>query len=766
MPEKVFVNAKAQEAKQKCSNSCNQKPGFKFSGSSADRILQLQRTAGNQAVQRLIKSGTLQSKLKISQPNDIYEQEADRVAEQVMRIPEPIMQRQSLRVTPLIQRQVSEEKEEILQAKDVAGQSTTITPSIESSISELQGGGQSLDPATRAFFEPRFGQDLSRIRIHTDTRAANSAKSIGARAYTINQNIIFGTGEFNLSTQTGINLFTHELLHTLQNVATNHKTEGIKSKSRQDDPSEIQARNITDRMAKGEYNFIQSLHFSTPLAPVQAMNIAPYGEPDSYLPNVKDLKSKMSVLMPSQRIAFIMPILDEVKKNYNKAKLTGLITILEKVRTEERKMRNSKNKPIPGLDESTSRPKAFRERLMIDADHTNRNIERDTETKLGLQLVLGIKTVELISNTPDNIVSAIMSLRRLNDVLIRVLSSQDAAQATGTPLSSVLSMYRVEGDMNVPPSYDSIIKEIPPSIIDARTHLNPTPEISRLVWLADSDKLNNLTDEQIKEFALVEWFIQIGGLDQVGKLNSPRRISFTVWSTNNWLKATSAVEGSSQAESERRQKVRDEATKRWDDLINNMMLDRVNYAVRVMPKDPRLLISNILKEAIMLQRAYARADSLLNNPYFNVAKVSSDLIPAMSYQDIQKSIEVNKKYQSSDLTPAMSYLHFHAGQDNTKHILIKALIAASTTSGNRYRKLRIAEALLNINDLKNKSKDTNSQEAWNIVSSWLEADSKRIQLLSDFIETAGTDIWNTSKEHRGNLSRYKLLFEYYTRLTE
>ena len=57
--------------------------------SPAGRILFLQRTIGNQAVQRLIKSGTLQAKHRIVQPGDIYEQEADRVADEVMRIPEP-----------------------------------------------------------------------------------------------------------------------------------------------------------------------------------------------------------------------------------------------------------------------------------------------------------------------------------------------------------------------------------------------------------------------------------------------------------------------------------------------------------------------------------------------------------------------------------------------------------------------------------------------------------------------------------------------------
>ena len=58
-----------------------------------ENILTLQRTAGNQAVQRLLNSGALQAKLQISQPSDFYEQEADRVAEHVMRMPEPASQR-------------------------------------------------------------------------------------------------------------------------------------------------------------------------------------------------------------------------------------------------------------------------------------------------------------------------------------------------------------------------------------------------------------------------------------------------------------------------------------------------------------------------------------------------------------------------------------------------------------------------------------------------------------------------------------------------
>lgn len=128
MAERAVSTAKTSELEQKCSSSCKQKPSFDSSGSLADRILQLQRTAGNQAVQRLIKSGVLQAKLTINEPGDIYEQEADRVADQVMRMPDPILQKQDKpedeeeekiiqtkpladNITPLVQRQVDEEEE-------------------------------------------------------------------------------------------------------------------------------------------------------------------------------------------------------------------------------------------------------------------------------------------------------------------------------------------------------------------------------------------------------------------------------------------------------------------------------------------------------------------------------------------------------------------------------------------------------------------------------------------------------------------------------
>ena len=96
MIESGKVSVEKPEAKRANKVSQTRKADVSLSaGMLVERILFLQRTIGNQAVQRLIKSGTLQAKLKIGQRGDKYEQEADRVADAVMRMPEPGVQRQA-----------------------------------------------------------------------------------------------------------------------------------------------------------------------------------------------------------------------------------------------------------------------------------------------------------------------------------------------------------------------------------------------------------------------------------------------------------------------------------------------------------------------------------------------------------------------------------------------------------------------------------------------------------------------------------------------
>jgi hypothetical protein len=80
----------------------------------------------------------------------------------------------------------------------------------------LRSPGQPLDASARAFFEPRFGQDLSRVRVHASSQAAESAKAVNALAYTVGNNVVFGPGQFQPETGAGRRLLAHELTHTLQ----------------------------------------------------------------------------------------------------------------------------------------------------------------------------------------------------------------------------------------------------------------------------------------------------------------------------------------------------------------------------------------------------------------------------------------------------------------------------------------------------------------------------------------------------------------------
>jgi hypothetical protein len=80
----------------------------------------------------------------------------------------------------------------------------------------LRSPGQPLDAQTRAFMEPRFEHDFSRVRVHTDARAAESAQAVGAAAYTVAQDVVFGAGRFQPDTRLGQQLLAHELTHVLQ----------------------------------------------------------------------------------------------------------------------------------------------------------------------------------------------------------------------------------------------------------------------------------------------------------------------------------------------------------------------------------------------------------------------------------------------------------------------------------------------------------------------------------------------------------------------
>jgi hypothetical protein len=85
-----------------------------------------------------------------------------------------------------------------------------------SRVRSLQRGGQPLPDNLRAYFEPRFGCDFSWVRVHSGSQAADAARAVGARAFTVGRDVVFGTGEYSPDTLAGRHLLAHELTHVIQ----------------------------------------------------------------------------------------------------------------------------------------------------------------------------------------------------------------------------------------------------------------------------------------------------------------------------------------------------------------------------------------------------------------------------------------------------------------------------------------------------------------------------------------------------------------------
>jgi hypothetical protein len=158
----------------------------------------------------------VQAKLNVRAPGDVYEQEADRVAEHVMRMPAPQLQRACLCGGECSKCNESPRRQKHLQTKHMgAGDSREINvpPIVHETV---QSTGQRIDSAARLFLEPRLGQDFSQVRVHIDAKAADSALALNAMAYTVGQHVVFGKGHYAPGTRDGRQLLAHELTHVMQ----------------------------------------------------------------------------------------------------------------------------------------------------------------------------------------------------------------------------------------------------------------------------------------------------------------------------------------------------------------------------------------------------------------------------------------------------------------------------------------------------------------------------------------------------------------------
>lgn len=138
------------------------------------------------------------SQVPVSHPDDAFEKEADRAATAAL------TGNKRPKITPIAQKS--------LQAK--ASDSPALAPELQSGLG--RGGGKPLAKPTRTFFETRFQQDFSNVRVHTDGHARSLAQKTNAQALTYGNDIYFKREKFQPQTDTGQELLAHELTHTVQ----------------------------------------------------------------------------------------------------------------------------------------------------------------------------------------------------------------------------------------------------------------------------------------------------------------------------------------------------------------------------------------------------------------------------------------------------------------------------------------------------------------------------------------------------------------------
>jgi hypothetical protein len=158
----------------------------------------LPQTLGNQALQRLLAAQLIQPKLHAGQDNDRYEQDAERVADRILRTP-------TAEASPLPRAAAA------VESTDASSDATGSEPLLAG-----LGRGRALDSDTRAFFEPRFSRDFGAVRVHTDASAERSAAALNARAYTFKSRIVFARNQYAPQASAGRRLLAHELAHVVQ----------------------------------------------------------------------------------------------------------------------------------------------------------------------------------------------------------------------------------------------------------------------------------------------------------------------------------------------------------------------------------------------------------------------------------------------------------------------------------------------------------------------------------------------------------------------
>lgn len=187
-------------------------------------LLHKNPSALNQFIPHGQQKSVVQPKLSINAPGDDFEQEADAMAERVMRMPanENHQGPKTGIIGASIQRKCTSCEEEEKKRKPIMRKTENgsggiqAAPSLVSALNASKGGGSPLSSGTRSFMENAYSANFSKVRIHTDEKASEMSEGINAKAFTHGSDIYFKSGLYQPGTGEGKRLLAHELTHVVQ----------------------------------------------------------------------------------------------------------------------------------------------------------------------------------------------------------------------------------------------------------------------------------------------------------------------------------------------------------------------------------------------------------------------------------------------------------------------------------------------------------------------------------------------------------------------
>ena len=678
--------------------------------------------------------GLLWPGLTISAPNDPMEQEADLVAERVMETPGP----QATFPTKV-------------QPKTEPAQGNVAPPIVHDVLNSCS---QPLDFSSRAFFEPRFGQDFGQVRVHTGNNAAAAAMAIDGIAFTVGNHIVFGQDRYRPNSDLGKRLLAHELTHVAQ-----------------------QTRSAEIKNSMG--GAVSRVQRQTP------QGIKPKGSASQYVPTRKGLDKELAGDNAAGRKQKIESFLVDVFGVWSALKAQGYWEKLKNVESLAMDSTVTGNiKPVPDkkLFDSKAKKKVKTSyadpavRFSIGADPKPGEALLDEREKLESGNIAATDYAD-ISNTKIVInqyaqdsgqaTAALMSLRDIqtaaNRLQAALLASKDAN--IGYSLPEVLALYQQEGNKEMPASAESLKDDIPTGVdasVSSVGYGADKIEISSGVLVLNPDfflpdkkvSVKAMSEERLKFFALRLYVNHIGGLDVIHQFDTIAQLA--QWSLKN-LMETGAVKNTAQDPSMESQALDAEKIK-WAQMRDGLQIMKAPGAYTIAPSDPVNFVKDILTETMIYLKRYSDIKRAL--PHAGAQAAANQPSPAGQGAGAATEIPLSLTYMQFN----SSALEDKSGKprtDRPRELITSALKAAKSYKGTaRFDQLRTELSSLPLAKLGN----------YGDVENWLmglppyeaPTSSLRWKLVMDFIENAGYEDWkNNWAGIRGHASLLRTQAEFY-----